>query len=543
VSGRALALGALLLCRVALADLAVSRDGSVVRAPEILLDEKEGLWRAGKRVEPLAAWLLVEKGDGRCVWARDAVSRKMAYAYLAQEMRREMAIALLKEALAAQDAEGARGLFERAQRDGFFGRKADSAEAQVRTLEARSRRAPDAKVAALRQKAKEIDELHASLLTERAIAERAHGGDGLGLLREALLLSPKHEAALEALAGAAPASFALGDRRLWLDWRLDVEAGGAALAAAGNPGLAAARRTWRDDLFGVETGPILLLTPVRDTSVLGRCLACGRLTTRLLAELFAGYPVLRMQAGPMVVYLFADKEEYLQCSGGILGSEVRADLEWTAGHYSPSEHVSRFFWHKERDAERRIVGTFVHELTHHWLEEQNPAQNPARMRATPMTPGYWIVEGFATLLEEGRYDIERGTWSLFAPRSRSLDVVASIGAGDLVVPWPAFYRLHQMAAQGLPPDSERTFSRRWALGRQPCSPRRIFYEQAGATCHFLYHAEGGKYRKALLDYVIAQNAGDADRLSIEAAFGMSGADLGQRVVEFAQAVAKGWRPP
>ncbi len=514
----------------------------MVREPEILVDGKERVWRAGKRVEPLAAWLLVERSDGRCVWSRDDVSRRLGYAYLAQELRREMAVGLLKEALAAMDAATARGLFERAQRDGFFGRKADSAEAQIRSLEARPPRAPNAKAVAVRRKVAEIDQLHASLLTERVLAERAHGGDGLALLREALRLSPKHEAALKALEEAAPASFALGDRRLWLDWHLDVEVGGATLAGAANEGLATARKTWRDDLFGVETGPILLLTPVRDTSVLGRCLACGRLTARLLAELFAGYPVVRRQGGPMLVYLFADREEYLQCSGGVLGSEVRADLEWTAGHYSPHERVSRFFWHKERDAERRIVGTFVHELTHHWLEEQNPAQDPARMRASALTPGYWIVEGFATLLEEGQYDIERGTWSLFAPRSRSLDVVASIGGTDLVLPWPAFYRLHQMAAQGLPPDSEKSFSRRWALGRQSCAPRRIFYEQAGATCHFLYHAEGGRFRKALLDYVIAQNAGDEPRLTIEAAFGMSGADLGRRVVEFAQGVAKGWRP-
>ena len=66
--------------------------------------------------------------------------------------------------------------------------------------------------------------------------------------------------------------------------------------------------------------------------------------------------------------------------------------------------------------------------------------------------------------------------------------------------------------------------------------------QSAATCQYLYHAENGKHRKALLQYLIDHYTRKADRMPIQAAFGMTPSELGAKVTEFSKAVAKGWEP-
>ncbi len=68
------------------------------------------------------------------------------------------------------------------------------------------------------------------------------------------------------------------------------------------------------------------------------------------------------------------------------------------------------------------------------------------------------------------------------------------------------------------------------------SPRSLFYAQSTAVCHYLFMAEGGKYRKRLLDYLTAHYTGQIDKLDIEKAFGMSELKLGRRAVEHARLV-------
>ena len=72
--------------------------------------------------------------------------------------------------------------------------------------------------------------------------------------------------------------------------------------------------------------------------------------------------------------------------------------------------------------------------------------------------------------------------------------------------------------------------------------KQLWYMQAAATCHFLYHAENGKYRKALTDYVVNHYTSNAREMSIKKAFGMRPDQLGAKVIEFANKVQKGWRP-
>jgi len=104
------------------------------------------------------------------------------------------------------------------------------------------------------------------------------------------------------------------------------------------------------------------------------------------------------------------------------------------------------------------------------------------------------VEGFATFMEEGIYDVESGEWDLF-----NLEPVG-------------------------------------------ITPRRLFYEQAGATCQFLYHGENGKYHQPFLDNVCNYYSARVPELDPQKAFGLESEELGRRTVQFARAVAAGWRP-
>ena len=74
-------------------------------------------------------------------------------------------------------------------------------------------------------------------------------------------------------------------------------------------------------------------------------------------------------------------------------------------------------------------------LTHHGLNEYNPR---ATGRHGPGLPGFWIVEGFATFMEEGIYDVESGEWDLFNPRSHCMDVMQAAKPRQRI-PWKALY--------------------------------------------------------------------------------------------------------
>ena len=57
-----------------------------------------------------------------------------------------------------------------------------------------------------------------------------------------------------------------------------------------------------------------------------------------------------------------------------------------------------------------------------------------------------------------------------------------------------------------------------------------------------FWAENGKYRRKLLDFVVAYYSNNRKALEPTRAFGMSGAQLGVRIEAFARKVSHGWKP-
>jgi hypothetical protein len=531
----------LLLAAAAFADVAVTRDGVVLEGE---LEVTPTAVVRGRTEVPREDLYLVERDDGTLVWAPDLPGRLRGYAYLAKLRRAEVLAGLVKQACYARDALLAREIFERAQADGLSGKQADKLKKRLEKLEQQDLSPREKRATEIRSEYEAGLALHARMLAERARLETDRR-TRLLILRAALLLDEKGEEARALLDKEAPAGFRLGGSRLWLDFHLDLKHAGAAVPPKDTGHVERSRRLWRPDLHEIVAPPIHVITPVKDTHTIGRCLAFGRLATGALATLFrTGKPVQRPTKA-MVVLLYESEKEYTTISGTKrrIRIEDRASLALTSGYYFPSEGISRFYWSTKPYEERRIAATAVHELTHHWLDKLNPRYSDADIKKrTAATPGYWIVEGFATLMEEGHYDVVAGTWDLFNPKSRSLDVVRALKVPKGEVAWDVFFALNQVGFIGLDPRFKLKYVRRWAVGEQSISSRRYFYERAAATCQFLYHADNGKHRQALLDYVVAHYTGNVKKLSIAAAFRMSGKQLGQRVEKFADEVANGWRP-
>jgi hypothetical protein len=270
----------------------------------------------------------------------------------------------------------------------------------------------------------------------------------------------------------------------------------------------------------------------------------AKITSRVLAKIFATDNPRRDDNEPLVIYFYESRDEYVKSFGG------NPIARMTLGVYSRADNISRFFWPETPDATREVRRIFVHELTHHWIERRNPrwhARDLAGMDERVQVPGYWIGEGFATFIEEGRYDIDTYEWSHFNPRANSIGVVAALSQAKekKLIDWDKVYTLSQSAFHGEGLEKKGIFAtaaKKWGLVPQPFVEIRLFYEQSAATCHYLYWTEGGKYRAALLDYVTSFYTSKREKTGTEAAFGLSPKQLGAKVEEFARKVVDGWRP-
>ncbi len=520
------------------ADQVVMRDGKVV-AGVVQLDRKDRSVQIDEVSIPFDRLYLVEADDGALLWAAGFLERLRGYEILAHRHLAKQYLDLARKARAASDWELGWKAINLAENVGLASRDAARIKLKLTKItgtgSAGRRNKPLAKAVAA------LDTYHGELLARRA--ERALANpkdrDGLRLLQRALKRVPGSARAQKLLTAAAPDDFPIkGGPRVWLRWHLELERNGARLLRKPPVPLRRARKKWRPDLHAVLGSPILIVTPVKNSRIVGRCMNTGRLACRVLGQLFQTDRPVRKPTKPLTVFLYESRAEYRSVSG--TGRQILDPvfLEQTAGHYSPRDGISRFFWFSDPAAERRIVGTCVHELTHHWLSEHNPRTGRRRPGAFP---GYWIVEGFATFMEEGVYDIDSGKWDLFNPRARSLDVLQSADP-RMLIDWERFFLLPQALFRVLPADNRLTVQLRWSLRPTIVSTRRMFYEQAAAVCQFLYHGDGGKHRGRLIDFVCSHYNGRTKRLNPQKAFRMTSAELGKRTVEFAKAVAAGWTP-
>lgn len=504
----------------------------------------------GKAVAPLAEIGLVVSKDGQILHGPHAPVVARGLPRVARDRSRAAWAAHARGSLASRDVDTVRGalrdLMER-------GGKVDDVLAIQRELT----RLENPSAVALRPDAVKVAEAakrRASLLAADAtvpwtaftsLPDATPLPYRLDVLRVALAADPLLPAAVAWLRARLPVGLVPPDVVDTQDWVDVIEAAshttlevvtpkGAAPASGDEARLLAARATWRPDLVALRSERLLLLTPVVAPGRIAHALALGELVCATLDGMFRLTPDAARTADPLVVLLFETKDEYLRMSRGDLGHGGSAWLASTLGHYSPAEGLSRLYVPKGDDDFESTLSTLAHELTHHWLDRRLPLPAGAKRGYGVDTPGFFLEEGFAVLVEEFLFDLRRRTVTTLDPRANSLDVAATAGPG---ITWPYLFDMTQAEFRRLPATPEREVPLRWTLGKhRKMTPTNFFYAQAGAVCHYLWEAEGGAHRETLLTWVRDLHAGATVRDDVSRRVGRAATSFGDLVCEWAASI-------
>lgn len=512
-------------------------------------------WRidapAGARAIPARDALLYRAGNEIVAFRRpgaDAAAATLAryrqWSAAYEEVRHRELQQLVGDALDAREMELVDELLRRCRAAGVDEKWVAD---QARLRKARSRVRADSEPAALaqmRRRAAELDELALTSLWRRLEAEGLDADDHLRALRFVHELDPAYPRLADAVRALVPEKlrpagafdvtewlgFVEGTRSIPIDFLPVPAEAEIGTASPDQLELLKLRASWRKDLVAVQSPRLLVYTPVSAPGGLAQCLSLGELVCDTLEAMFADYPVVRRDPRRMRILLFPTKAGYEKHSPG------GGHLAWTAGHYSPQEQLSRMYLPKDKEAFARVMPVFVHELTHQWLQDRCPAIDAGRAaRRRHDQPAYWIVEGFASFVEEFAFDLERRTHATDSPRDENLDILGHATPRQLLS-WGAVLRISPLGFHRISPVPSRSVKLGYRLGvERALSPRNFFYAQAGALCHWLWHADDGARRKALLDFVLAHYHGDVDRLDLGKEIGMSADAIGAAVVEYAAA--------
>ena len=332
-------------------------------------------------------------------------------------------------------------------------------------------------------------------------------------------------------AGVAPDdSFDPGP---WLDF-LRVNRRTPVAFARGAPGddpdvvrlLAKQRVLWREDLVAFASDRIVVITPVRDPGRLARVLGIGELVCDVLEEL-VGEP--KPDAERLLLLLASTNREYLEISGE---DPDDSSLAWTAGHYSPTEKLARLFFPEADTIANDVVETFVHELTHMWMDlscafVSEDSDLEERMRR----PGYWLVEGFACLLEGFQFDPIEGVWSSASVRNHHLD---SFATARRRIELDSFCGASQLDFHFSDVEPVELVPSSFFLGvSRQMDFRTRFYSLAASAFHYLYHAEEGRHRGLLLELLAAYYAGEGEERGLYALLGLGKSEFEERLTRHA----------
>ena len=526
----------------------VIRDGQVLSG-KVSYDAKKKILKQGRRTFQISDIALILDGQNRPVLSTGSESLVWG---LTQVSRNEYANACLKfvgDARRAGDLDLAEDLLATA-RD--YGAQEKEAAVVERRLEA-ARKRPAPKKDALLERVKEkveaaLEARAAPFWSAMQALEEGQSSEQAALLGALLERDPQHEQALEFVKSMVPDQFqdhvtkdpmgawelAAALKEVKINFVKPPTPDQADLTFAERQ-LGSSRITWRNDLDALETDQLLILTSVKDPGHLARCLSLGELVCDTLEELFASGTNKRDSRYPLELHLSESMEEYKRESSKRMRGFPPvnpAGLEWTAGHYNPRMNLSRIYLPKQKDAFESVMATYAHELTHHWIAERCPLFTTSeRSKRNIGTFGFFLVEGIATFIEEAQFDLENRTCNLFNPKARAIDSVAQ---APILLPWDKVYAFRQIDFAGLKKKPEIPVTLRWRLGvAKQLSQTNLFYEQAAATCHFLYHAEDGKYRDKLIELIRLHYTGKTKPDSVQRVVGMSPEKLG--------AAVKNWR--
>ncbi len=524
-------------------------DGSTIQG-DLQIDGNGGKLVQGKAAHRLDQVLAVFDPDGKLLFASDQERLLLALELAGQRIMATELLALAEAARRAHANDLADDFLARAQREGAAEKEVDRIAKLIEAARKVKKPEDAAAVATIKNQSAALSALrakpywstHESLPKERVTLRSP-------LLKQVITLDPAHAGARQLLLSALPKEFAgLVDQNLEGSLMLAESFAQSEIRLVEPPTpeqkqtthaqrqLGSLQQTWRKDLIALESGQLLIVTPLAAPGSLARCLSMGELICDSLEKLFASGTKKRDSRYPLQLRVYETQAEYLKESTRTIagfGAQSTDSLEWTSGHYSPLENVSRVFLPASEDAFVSVMNTYAHELTHHWIPERCPLFTTAdRTMKAFQVPGYWVVEGFATFIEEGRFDLVERSFDPWNPRAESLDTVVN---ATRLLPWDKVLGDDQGDFSKIDPKPRHKIPFRWRLGMQKLlSDKSLFYAQAAATCHYLYHAEDGRLRPRLLDFIGLHYTAKSTATSVRDLFGDDPEALSKKVVDWAR---------
>ncbi|MBL8749700.1 MAG: hypothetical protein JNK78_11110 [Planctomycetes bacterium] len=463
---------------------------------------------------------------------------------------------LVDDAAAAADWDLADELLARARGFGADEAWATRKEKDLVVRSKDSRRKPDeAKAKAVRVAADGIasvtlDDLHGTIAgwTSRAPEAIRRG------LRWLLARAPAHGAAGASVRAMLPKEMPIAEPFLPADWLDFLDATSRTkvtffdakaedfgksdldpITAQNQQQLLEWRHRWRPDLQALLGGRTLLFTPVSRPGSIAKAIATGETVCDTLEAMFADVPRVREDPRPMLVFLYPDRDEYIAES-----KKIGVDIaEWAAGYYGSALNEvvpkSRLYVPADDAGFASVLPTLAHELTHHWLMDRCPAFRPDAAAVMAGPKAFWIVEGFASLIGQFDFDLVNRRAALGKGDLEDADIVASASPRQLIS-WERLCRMsHLDFARMSQATSESTIASTMHLGAGYHARRlSLFYAQSAMLARYLYETEGGRHRRALLDYVVAYYTGALDKLDFKTAFGLDPKEIGPKIVEFSK---------
>ena len=490
-------------------------------------------------------WL--EQTNGTVVYAPSAKAGVKAVGRLADAESGKVALEL---AQAAEDSRDPELMFEMSDWAISLGIPESKLKKVVKTAEGFSKRPKpiDSKVVdEVRGRTQEVSDAAAAVIWDR-IANLA--GEEPTPLRVALLellfeVDPDHEGGGQAVRDLLPDGLEPFEPYVPADWLAvaeTVQYTSLEMVDLSLDSWAAGRvqkraRKWRDDLVGLESDNLLILCPPAQPGSIAKCISLGELVCELLAEMTAeGQQVRDLKDEKLVIELYESRDEYIAKAGENGGNP---GLAFSAGHYTPAENVTRMYLPEDDNGLEEVMRTFAHEATHHWLTARCTLWDEADdiMQRASQQEGFWIIEGFASFMEDFTYDLEARTWSSSPENSSNLDSIARATATQ-VVPWEDQLTMPHAKFLFLRTDDKFTMlPRSQYLGPgHSFSQTNFFYAQGAAICHYLWAAEDGKYKGDLIAYLTqyyrTRKAHDLEKLT-----GLEHKKLGEAIHAWCRSVA------
>ena len=258
------------------------------------------------------------------------------------------------------------------------------------------------------------------------------------------------------------------------------------------------------DAIILRSRNVFLLSRELDPAVLGTCMEHAEAAVRALQKLLGPSPAGLRDDVPLEIRMHKTRAEYL--ADRIVGD---TPMVWSAGCYSPTDGISRFYSTMEGDAgdplAHELHEVLAHEVTHHYVDRR--WIHESRKQAPS---GYWMVEGFAEFVAGQAVEMGRVGEAFDDATVSSLDRAGASARAGQLLPVQYLMELDQPRFQKeLEGGRFGPVQLHHSLKEAFMDKRAVFYAEATALTFFVMNRCGEKGRATYTGWLAKHYRGEA----------------------------------